>query len=145
MTPRDIQRFWSFVIRQKGCWPWMGGINSTGRGIFWLNNETPKAHRISWIVHHGPIPKGKLVLHRCDNGRCVNPEHLFLGTHRDNTQDMIKKGRFVGNRKLKWWQIERIINQYSFRKVTYDHIARRLGFHSDTIGRIIRQHKKTCV
>lgn len=93
-------RFMSYVAKLDYCWEWQGGINSTGRGIFWLNNKTPKAHRISWIIHNGDIPENVCVLHKCDNGKCVNPKHLFLGSYKDNTQDMINKKRFVGNLKI---------------------------------------------
>ena len=83
----------------SGCWVWMGAIDSGGRrlpyGKFWVNSRGRSivAHRASWAIYHGAIPNGMRVLHRCDVACCVNPEHLFLGTNKDNTQDMIRKGR----------------------------------------------------
>jgi hypothetical protein len=87
------ERFLYFCNKTSRCWEWKGGINSTVRGIFWMNGKTIKAHRASWIIHNGTIPNGMLVCHHCDNGKCVNPEHLFLGSYKDNTQDMLRKGR----------------------------------------------------
>ena len=93
----DIDRFWEFfeVTDSNKCWIWTGGINSNGRGIFWLNGKTELAHRVSHEINIGKIPEGLWVLHRCDNGKCVNPNHLFLGTCLDNVRDMIAKGRKV--------------------------------------------------
>lgn len=80
------------VIKQEGCWDWSGIIQWTGYAT--LNIRPPiKAHRASWILHNGEIPKGLLVCHTCDNRKCTNPDHLWLGTHKENIQDKIKKGR----------------------------------------------------
>lgn len=94
-------RFWE-KVRQgaaNDCWPWVGASDSHGRGMFNVG-KTPEgrnrrcvAPRVSWEMHHGPIPPGMNVLHHCDNPSCVNPAHLFLGTQKDNIADMYKKGR----------------------------------------------------
>ncbi len=77
------------------CWLWTGPPSSRGIGHFRVNSEKKaSASRFSWELHHGPIPDGLWVLHRCDNGTfCVRPDHLFLGTHADNMADMVAKGR----------------------------------------------------
>jgi hypothetical protein len=71
------------------CWEWLGTKINSGYGKFLLG----LAHRFAYEYFVGPIPEGLCVLHKCDNPGCVNPNHLFLGTHKDNTQDMYKKGR----------------------------------------------------
>lgn len=77
----------------SGCWKWIASYAPGGYGQFCFDGSMRRAHRVSWIIHNGPIPEGMLVCHRCDNPSCVNPEHLFLGTHKDNMRDMIAKGR----------------------------------------------------
>ena len=141
----DIKRFWSFVSKSNKCWEWSGGICSTGRGIFWLNNSTPKAHRVSWVLHYGVIPGKLCVLHKCDNGKCVRPDHLFLGTLKDNTQDMIKKGRHVGNTKIDTSLANKIRKEYVFRKVTQRFLAKKYGVTQVTIHHIINFHRKVHV
>lgn len=80
----------------SGCWLWTGAVSGNGYGNFMLDGgEQVTAHRASYLLHCGPIDFGSYVLHRCDNKQCVNPEHLFLGTPKDNTQDMIRKNRRV--------------------------------------------------
>lgn len=81
---------------ENGCWIWTGTVNGAGYGTIGLGGaELGKgfSHRVSYMVHHGDIPDGMLVCHRCDVKLCINPDHLFLGTYRDNVQDMIAKGR----------------------------------------------------
>ena len=78
----------------SGCFLWTGAVDGCGYG--WIgarNRGMLRAHRVSWELHRGPIPLGMCVLHRCDNPPCVNPEHLFLGTQWDNTNDCKAKGR----------------------------------------------------
>lgn len=103
-TPKREALFWSKVDKTSGCWNWTAYVGTHGYGVIGTmlkgENRTYHTHRVSWEWHNGPIPAGVSVLHRCDNRKCVNPSHLFLGTHRDNMQDMTAKGRHVGNRKL---------------------------------------------
>lgn len=94
--PLDLTgRFWPKVDKQGGvdaCWLWIGAIRGT-YGVVWLNRRNEPAHRVSWAMVNGEVPRGLFVLHRCDVRRCVNPAHLFLGRHEDNMRDMSLKGR----------------------------------------------------
>ena len=83
----------NLVIKQEGCWRWKGRLNHWGYGMLTIHKKNERAHRISWLIYKGEIPKGLLVCHSCDNPICSNPEHLWLGTNYDNQQDSIKKGR----------------------------------------------------
>src|SRR4249920_2161217 len=92
MTPEE--RFWSLVIKGPECWGWSGYTGGDGYGRITIgHNRQGKAHRFSYEIHRGPIPDGMQVLHRCDNPPCTRPDHLFLGTARDNVADMDVKGR----------------------------------------------------
>lgn len=83
-----------------GCLSWKGPFYHNGYGVFRVKNKKVRAHRASWVLAHGPIPEGKLVLHSCDNRKCVNPEHLRLGTHQENMRDMTARNRqAVGERQ----------------------------------------------
>lgn len=101
----DADRFLSFVSPEPntGCWIWCGTLSrQPGYGHFTLSRKISgparrrdHAHRASWRIFRGPIPKGLAVCHRCDFKRCVNPDHLWLGTRRGNVMDSILKGRFT--------------------------------------------------
>ena len=80
---------------QNDCWEWQRATNNIGYGMIRDSEHggMRTTHRVSYEIHKGKIPKGKLVLHKCDNPKCCNPDHLFLGTHQDNTDDMIAKNR----------------------------------------------------
>ncbi len=90
-------RFWTHVDKSGDCWIWTGARYALGYGAFGPKGTGAMgAHRYSWILAHGEIPTGMLVLHKCDVRCCVNPDHLFLGTQKDNIADMIAKGRRRG-------------------------------------------------
>lgn len=90
------ERFWEKVQKSSGCWLWMAAKANYGYGVINLGTGLGlvRAHRLSWAMHNGPVPEGREVCHRCDVPACVNPAHLFLGTHGDNMRDMVKKGRY---------------------------------------------------
>jgi len=92
-----IKRFWRYVDKsgsETGCWEWTASRSVGGYGMFYPDARSKiGAHRFSWFLAFGPIAEGLQVCHRCDNRRCVRPDHLFLGTHQDNADDMKKKGR----------------------------------------------------
>jgi len=96
------ERFWEKVDKngptqphmKTACWLWKASKDGCGYGWVGLGNrKLGKAHKVSWELHRGPIPDGQCVLHHCDFPECSNPEHLFLGTQKDNALDREQKGR----------------------------------------------------
>jgi hypothetical protein len=90
-------RLWSRVAKGDGCWEWQGHRNRKGYGQIDVRTDghrrSLRAHRVAWTLTYGPIPKGMLVCHHCDNPPCCRPDHLFLGTKSTNAADMIRKAR----------------------------------------------------
>lgn len=90
-------RFWAKVgvAGDDDCWEWKSAFTTRNYGFFWVGGEkrSEYAHRVSYTLAKGEIPEGMVVMHSCDNTRCVNPKHLSVGTFKDNSQDSIKKKR----------------------------------------------------
>lgn len=104
------QHYEKFVIKNvDGCWGWSGSIVN-GYANFNHRGKIMKAHRASWIIHNGPIPKSNFVLHKCDVRHCSLPDHLFLGSHTDNMRDMATKHRTGVRCKLTESQVFEIKN-----------------------------------
>ena len=136
------ERFWSKVRKTDGCWLWDGARIKNKYGTFRLDpGATVRAHRMSWELTNGPIHNDLHVLHKCDNPSCVRPDHLFLGTHKENMMDMSKKGRSprrgIGNPKLTREQVLEVRRRFSGGE-TKKHIALSLGVHPKTIELLIR-------
>lgn len=85
--------FWSLVKKGNGCWKWIGGVDGNGYSRVWCNGRRQAAYRVAYELTKGPIPEGMLACHHCDNKLCVNPDHLFIGTQKDNMQDWTRKGK----------------------------------------------------
>lgn len=84
--------------RSNGCWEWQGSKSERGYGRIFFDGKNQRAHRVSYMVYVGNIPKDMYVCHHCDNTSCVNPKHLFVGTSKDNNKDMLSKGRGTKSR-----------------------------------------------
>lgn len=96
----DKLRFWKKVEKVNGkCWNTHSFVEGNIPSSFRFRGKTYSSPRFSWIMHFGEIPVGMCICHTCDNRRCVNPDHLFLGTHKQNMEDKVKKGRAFGRFK----------------------------------------------
>jgi hypothetical protein len=91
----------SVPVPESGCLLWVGNTTPNGYGQMTIGGKKIQVHRLSYEINGGDIPDGMLVCHHCDVRSCINPNHLFLGTHKDNTQDMMKKGRHRYGTKAK--------------------------------------------
>jgi len=145
-----MKRFWDKVNKTDDCWIWTAAIDDGGYGHFWLNNKIEKAHRVSWIIHNGPIQDDKLrVCHKCDNPPCVRPDHLFLGTDKDNSRDCIDKGRrlhLIGenatNVKLTDQEVEKIRNMYLTKQYTQRELGSLFGVSQSQIYMIVNNKSR---
>lgn len=133
MRPNTEADFWKKVDRRgpDECWEWLGGYSSRGYGTF-VMGKTYSSHRLAHTFANGPIGDGLFVCHRCDNTRCCNPAHLFLGTPKDNSEDMSRKGRAsrhakVGQRKLSDQEVREIRAKYQPRTYSYHRLAAEYG------------------
>lgn len=95
MDDAVAERFWAKVDKSGECWLWTASHNRRGYGWFGLNGRNHAAHRVAWMLERGPIPDGAWVLHHCDVTGCVRPDHLYIGDHRQNTLDAIRRRRMT--------------------------------------------------
>lgn len=131
------QRFWEKVDKSSNCWEWTGTISRLGYGSIRYHGKMVSAHRVAWEMSHGAIPSGAHVLHQCDNRKCVNPSHLFLGDHLDNMRDRDAKGR-NGMAKLTAEQIVDIRHLYGSTNATQEMLGEKYGVSQQCISDIVR-------
>ena len=136
------ERFFEKVRKGQGCWEWTAYKAPTGYGQFYLDGKPKYAHRLSWELAHGEIPDGMCVCHTCDNPGCVNPDHLFIGTHQDNVADRHQKGRSHkpkgskhGRAKLTEEDVH-LIREYLRYGCTHKYIGSLFGVCAPHISRI---------
>lgn len=140
--------FWMLVDRRESdaCWLWHGDINDSGYGKFRYKSKYVYAHRLAYEFTNGIIPDGLIICHKCDNPACINPNHLFLGTYFDNSQDMIAKGRQrkalgsdSGRAKLTDAQVVEIRKRYAAGGIRQRELASEYDVAKDTIWYLINR------
>lgn len=142
-----IKDFWYYVdfSAKWGCWEWMGRKNGKYEyGLVITKEETAMAHRVAWELTHGRIPDGMLILHHCDNPPCINPGHLYLGTHLDNARDKVNRGRIQRGEdhfkaKLRESDIVAIRKMYIPRRFSLRKIAAMYDVTYQNIEKIVKR------
>lgn len=138
------KRFWAKVDKSGECLTWTAAKRSTGYGCLKVHGRLVSTHRLSFVLHFGEIPDGKIICHKCDNRLCVRPEHLFAGTPRENVVDMDAKGRCQrvnGERHPSAKLTEELVEQiwfYHFAAVSNRKIAEWMGIAPTSVDSIIR-------
>lgn len=129
------EKFWRRVGKSEGCWEWQGSRHPQGHGYATPpgTRRVSYAHRVAWIITNGPIPDGLEVCHKCDNPPCVRPDHLFLGTHKDNMHDAISKGRHRNGERCKQSKLTeadvRLLRQHRASGGSVRALAREMGWN----------------
>lgn len=131
-------RFWSGVRRGDvdDCWIWTRSCGKSGYGHLWVNGQYVDAHRVSWVLTHGPVPAHQIVLHDCDNKRCVNPRHLSLGTYQRNTQDWHDRHP-VRSCRLTREQTAEMLRLYATGRYTQDAVGAMYGVSGKMVSLIL--------
>ena len=143
MAKTLLERFMTKFVKTETCWLWTGALNDKGYGWFNTTSSRPakpdRASRVAYRLFIGEIPKGMCVCHKCDNPKCVNPDHLFLGTRRDNMIDKISKNRMPIGESTSWsklteQQVREIRESTDYQYV----IAEKYGICQQSVSSIKR-------
>lgn len=143
------KRFWEKVMlpqEPNGCWEWRASLNNKGYGKINIDGKIVLAHRVAYSLYCGDIPPNMCVLHQCDNPKCVNPNHLFLGTLAENVHDMIVKGRaiFFGGekRRPKYKHSDTLVCEVvRLRKngLSYSAIGKQIGLSTSSVVKLVKR------
>lgn len=129
--------FWAKVQRGEGCWEWTAALDVGGYGVFSLGNRMARAHRVSWVLLNGPLDEGVLVLHECDNRKCVRPDHLVAGSQKRNVAEMDQRGR-----RARGYRVSRRGEDHQAAKLSNEQVAavrvlRAAGWTQRRIGALL--------
>lgn len=139
----DHERFFGNIEKTDSCWIWKGCVADCGYGVMTIEGKYLYMHRYSYQMHKGNIKNNLQVCHSCDNRKCVNPDHLWLGSFKDNIRDMIEKernakGSFNGSSKLSEDDIIFIRNNYSLGTHTQEDLSKLFNVSRPLISMIVR-------
>ena len=139
-TPRPLaERFWEKVdvLGKDDCWLWLAYKGQQGYGVMTVNGNQRLATHVLFYLRHGYwSPKGRTANHHCDNPSCLNPKHLYLGTNKSNTRDMVQRGRH-GMAKLTVKQVRKIRSLYSDGSITLRKLGHRFGVAQSQVSLIV--------
>lgn len=140
LTPNEEASFWNIVdikFGGNGCWEWSSSPDKSGYCRFKVDGKRYLVHRIAYALCRGPVPSGSLVCHKCDNRKCVRPDHLFLGNHKQNTGDMFAKGRGRSGERSSFAKLtEEAVKEILCSKEIARVVAKRFGVSKSCVGKI---------
>lgn len=146
VTDSIADRFFPLVEKTDECWLWRGNLTRYGYGRLQYNKRRYAAHRLSFELHHGPIQNELYVCHKCDNPRCVNPAHLFLGDQKANMSDCVSKGRYAAgerspNAKITSSDVTEIRRIVETGLYTHEEIAAKFKTSRPNVTKIINRYR----
>ncbi len=152
LRPRTMEEvrvaFWVRVEKTSNCWKWIGATQPDGYGSVTFHGQRWPAHKFAFFLTHGKVTKGLFILHKCDNKGCVNPDHLYEGTTKDNARDASQRGRLNPHRgescstsKLTTQNVIEIRKRYRWYKVPASLLAKEYGVCRQLINGIIARKK----
>ena len=143
LSDAERLRFDRKIEKTESCWLWTGGSSDFGHGRFRVGGKLQSTHRIAYTLAYGKIPKAKLVLHKCHNPRCVNPEHLYAGTYADNQKDALEAGRSKVPVHL-WLDEARVLEIKALVSsgLSFREVGRRTGVNHSTVSSIVKGKTK---
>lgn len=143
------ERFWKKVSPEPntGCWLWTGATQRNGYGVIKMDYPSKRnvaAHRFSWALVNGAIPDGMVVCHKCDNPPCVNPDHLYAGTLKDNARDMVERGRARYGMKITFPYdlVELVRAEYAAGGISTTQLSKKHGISVAHVGRIVNNQRR---
>lgn len=138
----ELKRFLKYVSQaENGCHEWNSTLHRDGYGKFYFRGKQLPAHRVSYMLQVGEIKAGMWVLHNCDNRKCVNPEHLYLGDAKQNVKDKIERCSWWGNMRIPKETVQKAIDLYE-QGWTQQRIADHIGVHQTQVSRYIRKSQR---
>lgn len=146
LVPEKEKNFWNKVDKAGECWEWTGGFSGNGYGSFKIKklpiNVSVGSHLFSYILHNGRVAEGRVVMHSCDNKKCVNPDHLSLGSHADNVADKVAKKRHArgetnGRAKITLDDANDIRDRFKNETITKRALASEYGIDESTVRLIL--------
>lgn len=130
-------RFMHYVEKTESCWIWKGSKDPSGYGKTNIDSKIMSAHRAVYILVKGNIEEDKFVCHSCDNPSCVNPDHLWMGTHKENMKDMHEKGRIYT--KLSPYQINKIRDLWERKEMNSSELCKKFNITSGHLSNIVNR------
>jgi len=130
------------VMMESGCLEWRSTLHRDGYGKFYFNGKQIQAHRVAWELFVGEIPEAGWVLHTCDNRKCVNIEHLYIGDAKQNVRDKVERCAWWGNMRLSFDDIQTIRNRYAVGDVSQQQLANEYGCSQTHISSLVKMKQR---
>jgi len=138
-----FERFGNKVTPVKsGCHEWRSTLHRDGYGKFWFEGGQIQAHRMAYLLYVGEVPEGLWVLHTCDNRKCVNPDHLYLGDAKQNTKDRTERFPRWNHQSISFEAVQEIRDRYSRGSISQQDLADEYGINQRQVSKIVRHEQR---